>query len=274
MNAPRSQPLPKCWRPLAFAAAMLAPLVLAATGCHFWSVEPQPCPPGIGGIGGGGGATGPSNAIYVPAMDRETLWTNLVDTVDDYFRIDREQRVHQIGDVLTEGTIETQPLIGATYFEPHRRDAANSYERTLGTLQTIRRRATVRVTPHDAGSLVEISVLKEQEDLARAMHSTAGAATFRNDNSLDRRLDDEPAGLAKLRWYPIGRDISLEQTMLDDLQDRLGLPPGRVALAAATTPDAASQYYESRELVTPLPRLEEVSPAPAQGKLDEQWQPR
>lgn len=255
-SRPRQVATPRRRRPLAFVAAVLVPLVLAAVGCQFWSAKPQPCPPGIA-------ATGPSNAIYVPAMDREALWTNLVDTVDDYFRIDREQRVHQIGEVLTEGAIETQPLIGATYFEPHRRDAANSYERTLGTLQTIRRRATVRVTPHDAGSLVEISVHKEQEDLARPMRSTAGAATLRNDGSLQRRLDNQPSGLARLTWYPIGRDIALEQTMLDDLQDRLGLPPGRAVLAAPTTLDAASQYYEPREFVTPLPSLEEVPPAPS-----------
>lgn len=251
------------------ASLALVVLTLVVPGCQFWSAKPQPCPPSAPGAA----ASGPSNAIFVPAMDREVLWTNLVDMTDDYFRIDREQRVHQIGDVLTEGAIETQPLIGATYFEPHRRDAANAYERTHGTLQTIRRRASVRVIPQDAGSLVEISVLKEQEDLPRAMRSTAGAATFRNDGSLERRLDDQPGGLARLQWYPIGRDIALEQTMLDDLQDRLGLPPGRAVLTAAT-PDPASAYYEPRELVTPLPAAEEVSPAPETRRLDGDWQAR
>jgi hypothetical protein len=244
-------------------------VVLAVPGCQLWSANPQPCPPGIPG----GVAAGPSNAIFVPAMDRETLWSNLVDTVDDYFRIDREQRVHPIGEVLTEGAIETKPLIGATQFEPLRRDAANSYERTLGTLQTIRRRATIRVTPQETGSLVEVVVLKEQEDLPRPLRSTAGAATFRNDGSLDRRLDDQPGGLARLAWYPIGRDIALEQTMLDDLQNRLGLPPGRVVLSAVT-PEAASPYYEPRELVTPLPSVEEVSPLPEARTLEGQWQAR
>lgn len=258
---------PRCFRRGPVAVGLLLPLVFTLAGCHVWSAKPQPCPPV-----GVNAASGPSNVIYVPAMDREALWHKLVDTVDDYFRIDREQRVQQVGEVLTEGAIETKPRIGATYFEPLRRDAANGYERLHGTLQTIRRRATVRVTPQDTGSLVEIAVFKEQEDLPRPMRGTAGAATFRNDGSLDRRLDDQPALLARLSWYPIGRDIALEQTMLDDLQDRLGLPPGRVALTTAA-PDAASQYYEPRELVTPLPSVEQIAP-PGERKLDEQWQPR
>jgi hypothetical protein len=100
------------------------------------------------------------------------------------------------------------------------------------------------VIPQDTGSLVEVSVFKEQEDLPRPLRSTAGAATFRNDGSLERRLDDQPGGLTRLIWYPMGRDIALEQTMLDDLQNRLGLPPGRGV--SAVPPDAASPYYEPR----------------------------
>jgi hypothetical protein len=253
----------------AFAVLLVAGVSVGMCGCQIWSVNPKPCPPA--------GAAAPSNTIFVPPMDREAMWKETVDMVDDYFRIDREQRVHQIGDILTEGAIETQPLIGATQFEPLRRDAANSYERTLGTLQTIRRRATVRVIPQDGGSLVEISVLKEQEDLPRPMRSTAGSATFRNDGSLERRLDDRPGGLARLRWYPIGRDIALEQTMLDDLQNRLGLPPGRVVASAPVPIDGASQYYEPRELVTPLPTLEELTPPEAkrlEGTPEGQWQAR
>lgn len=249
---------------------IIALTILLLTGCKFWSAKPQPCPPAIPGSV----ATGPSNAIYVPAMDRETLWNNLVDMTDDYFRIDREQRVHQVGDFFSEGAIETQPLIGATVFDPLRRDAANAYERAHGTLQTIRRRATIKVIPQYTGSLVEISVLKEQEDLARPMRSTAGAATFRNDGSVERRLDDQAGGLARLNWYPIGRDIALEQTMLDDLQDRLGLPPGRAVISAVTLDAPTAPYYEPRELVTPLPSAEEVSPAPNSRTLDGEWQAR
>jgi hypothetical protein len=37
-----------------------------------------------------------------------------VDAVDDYFRIEREERVRLIGGVLTEGRIDTFPITGST----------------------------------------------------------------------------------------------------------------------------------------------------------------
>lgn len=223
-----------------------------ATGCNPWKhAESVPCAPPLPGVYAV--PTGPSNAIIIPAMDRETLWKQLVDMTDDYFRIDREQRVQQVGEVLTEGRIDTQPQMGATVFEPLRKDAANLYERSLDTLQTIRRRANIRVSPYGAGSLVEVSVVKEQENLRQPMRSTAGAANFRHDNSVERQLANQPGGLARLQWYPIGRDVALEQTMLDDLQDRLGLPPGRATLPNVVGSDAAAEYYRPQEIITPLP---------------------
>ena len=56
--------------------------------------------------------------MYVPLSDREFLWNQLVDTIDNYFQIEREERVRLVGGVLTEGQIETFPLPGATIFEP------------------------------------------------------------------------------------------------------------------------------------------------------------
>ena len=64
-----------------------------------------------------------------------------VDAVDDYFRIEREERVRLIGGVLTEGRIDTFPIIGSTIFEPWRKDSTPGYEKVHATLQSIRRRA-------------------------------------------------------------------------------------------------------------------------------------
>ena len=54
------------------------------------------------------------NPLFVPPLDRELLWNQTVDAVDDYFRIEREDRVRLIGGVLTEGRIDTFPMIGST----------------------------------------------------------------------------------------------------------------------------------------------------------------
>src|SRR5262245_5310738 len=58
----------------------------------------------------GGSAAGPGaiqNPLFIPPVDREFLWNQTVDAVDDYFRIEREDRVRLIGGVLTEGRIDT-----------------------------------------------------------------------------------------------------------------------------------------------------------------------
>jgi hypothetical protein len=177
------------------------------------------------------------NPMLVPVTDREGFWNALVDVVDDnHFRIDREQRVQQVGDVLTEGRIETLPHTPPTFFEPLRPDHTNPYETSLSTLQTLRRRATVRVMPQPAGYLVEVMVLKEQEALPQPENSRAGAAGFRHDGSLTRSPELTGHGRPPRVWYPVGRDIALEQKILAELRDCLGLLPGAPTASQCPAP--------------------------------------
>src|SRR5688500_19815621 len=64
------------------------------------------------------------NPVLLPINDRDVMWNTLVDVVDDYFTIDREEPVRQFGNELTEGRIDTFPETGSTLFEPWRRDSA------------------------------------------------------------------------------------------------------------------------------------------------------
>ncbi|MEM9351749.1 MAG: hypothetical protein AAGA92_01935 [Planctomycetota bacterium] len=164
--------------------------------------------------------TGP-NPVFVPVANQDFTWEQVVDSVDDFFRVESERRVELVGDVITEGSIVTFPRIGATIVEPHRRDSVGRFNRWQSTLQTIRRGAVVRVIPDRGGWLVEVIVQKELEDLPRPEGATAGAATLRNDSSLDPRLSQD---VSKLRfggeWIPIGRDIALEQEMLERIRER------------------------------------------------------
>jgi membrane-associated phospholipid phosphatase len=162
------------------------------------------------------------NPSLVPANNHDALWEVVVDVVDDYFRIDREEPVRVIGNVVTEGQIETFPTGGATLLEPWRGDSADHYERLESTLQSVQRRAVVRVTPAPQGFLVEVQVFKELEDVVRPEHATAGAATLRYDNSLTRVIN--PVGEQQITrgWIPLGRDPALEQRMLGDLERRVG----------------------------------------------------
>jgi hypothetical protein len=169
-----------------------------------------------------GGESVRANPVLIPIQDADYVWEHVVDVVDDYFVIDREERVKVVGDVITEGLIETKPVPGATLLEPWRRDSVDRYERLESTLQTIRRRCIVRVIPDSQGFLVEIVALKELEDLPRPEQTTAGAATFRYDDSLQRYRDPAGDPVQPLGWIPQGRDVPLEQAMLARLQATLG----------------------------------------------------
>lgn len=155
-----------------------------------------------------------AHPLHVNVYNREWAWEQIVDVVDDYFRIERERQVQLVGNVLTEGRIDTYPQLGATLTEPQLRDSVGRYNRWESTLQTIRRRAVVRVVPDATGYLIDVEVYKELEDLPQPEHATAGAASFRNDSALPSRRQRAESRLAlSPYWIPLGRDAALEAEM-------------------------------------------------------------
>jgi len=163
-----------------------------------------------------------ANPLFVPVGNQDFAWEQIIDVVDDYFRVERESRVQTVGNVITEGQIDTFPQVGATWLEPHRPDSAGWDNRWESTFQTIRRRAVLRVIPQQGGYLLDVVVNKELEDLPRPENSTAGAATFRNDNSLPSRFDESVTRTRfSKNWIPRGRDFMVEQQLLADIRARL-----------------------------------------------------
>jgi len=162
-----------------------------------------------------------NNPLHVPAANREFVWETVVDVVDDYFKIEHEEPVRLIGNTLTEGRLETFPQGSPTLLEPWRRDKAGRYEKIENTLQSMRRRAILRVVPAENGYWINVVVFKELEDVARPEHATAAAATFRYDDTL-RRIAN-PVGEQQIDqgWIPQGRDVMLEQKIIAHLQNRL-----------------------------------------------------
>jgi len=194
---------------------LLLALATIAPGCHGpWQY----------GYPGGHFAHGPPvpNPMFVGVTDPELVWTQLLDVLDDDFKVQQEERVRVVGDLLLEGRIETFPTDGSTILEPWRKDSTHGYEKWHATLQSIRRRAIVRVIPAEGGFLVDVVVNKELEDLNRPENATVDKTTFRYDGSLTANDDetvDDPS--ITLGWIPVGRDISLEQRILRQLQSRL-----------------------------------------------------
>ena len=172
-----------------------------------------------------------SRGVFVPVTNEDFAWEQIVDVVDNYFRVDQENRVQVVGNVLTEGRIDTFPQVGSTILEPHQRDSVGRYNRVESTFQSIRRRAEIRVIPQQGGYFVEAIVLKELEDLPRPENSTAGAAAFRNDNSLHSRLNEQVSRTRLSNyWIPLGRDCEVEIQLLEDIHERLTNPPQQHSL--------------------------------------------
>lgn len=189
-------------------------LLVALSGCApgpFWTRPPGPPV-----------AVFHDNPMLVPVADPERAWETVVDVVDDYFKIEREEPVRLVGNTLTEGRLDTYPKIAATIFEPWHPDSAGREARIESTLQSMRRRATVRLVPAEGGYWVEVAVFKELEDVARPEHATAGAATLRYDASLTRVIN--PVGDQEVTegWIPQGRDTALEQRILAHLRQHSG----------------------------------------------------
>jgi hypothetical protein len=167
------------------------------------------------------------NPAYVATANHQFVWETVVDVIDDYFKVEREDPVRLVGNVKTEGRLDTFPIDPPTVFEPWRPDSGNSYDKLENTLQSTRRRAVVRVIPDGGGYWVDVKVLKELEDLNRPVQATAGGATFRNDSSLTRVVnplqDEEPS----LGWILLGRDVALERRIIEQVMARTAAGPAR-----------------------------------------------
>ncbi len=163
------------------------------------------------------------NPVFLPVTDHEFVWETVVDVVDDYFPIRREEPVRFLGKEPTQGRLDTFPVVGSTIFEPWHRDSASSYEKLESTLQSIRRHAAVTVKPiKEGGYLVDVAVYKELEDVVEPENASAGNATFRYDSSLTRVVNPVGAQEINKGWIPKGRDTALEQRILGQLISRLG----------------------------------------------------
>ena len=156
----------------------------------------------------------PSEPILVPAQNQEDVWERAIDMLHAYhFEIAREDRL--------DGVIESQYKTGASLQEPWHPDAVGFNNRLEGTLQSIRRRVVVRLTPVEGGYLVAVEAFKELEDLGGLAANSAGGATFREGTPLQRDLNLVVGQTAPSGWIALGRDRLLEHDMLRRLQPRL-----------------------------------------------------
>lgn len=166
------------------------------------------------------------NPLSIPVTNREWAWDQLADVMSDYFPIASEQPVQLVSGVLTPGYLETPFQTGSTVLEPQRNDSVGSFNRWQSTLQTIRRRAILTVTPDGQGFAIQAVVQKQLEDLPHPEDASAGVASLRSDNSLPSQRREPVSRIrTSKRWIDLGRDEPLEQELLRRLQERLAPKP-------------------------------------------------
>lgn len=153
------------------------------------------------------------NPVFVRANNPDFVWDRTVDVVHDYFEIARENR--SVG--AQPGVIETDYKVGASLLEPWHQDSQGLESRLESSLQSIRRRAIVNVTPAEGGYLISVEVVKELEDVPGATNA-ASSATFQQTNPLRRDLDLVVGQSAPRGWILLGRDELLEGEILGRLQ--------------------------------------------------------
>lgn len=170
------------------------------------------------------------NPLMLPPAEDTFVWLQVVDVVDDYFRIRSEQPLQSRGSMVLDGRLETSYKIGASMAEPWRKDSTGAFERLQSTLQSIRRRAIVTVRPVGAGYEVEVVVHKELEDVAQDENESVDTSPGR-DNTVGRSRNQRPlqaVGPRTLGWIPLGRDAALEQVILQDILGRVTQPDRRL----------------------------------------------
>jgi hypothetical protein len=208
------------------AAGMIA-IALALGGCGMGPeyTAQTGCPPGYAPAQSEAlqpVATGYSNPIFIPVGDPQCAWETVVDVVDDYFRIEHEEPVRVSGTTSSDGNLTTYPSVSPTILEPWRHDTVDSEQRMENTLQTMRRWASVHVTPAQGGYMVEVSVFKELEDMVAPEHSSAGKATFRYDSTLTGVINPIGGDRTGDGWISRGRDATMEQQIIAHLLSRCG----------------------------------------------------
>jgi hypothetical protein len=150
------------------------------------------------------------NPVFIPLGPESygTLFENVLRVLHDYqFEILESNRY--------DGRIETIPRIApglALFLKP---GSPTFYDRLLSTMQTYRHRVSVIIQPADNGGFfVEFIARKELEDLPRPVRATAGAAIFRNDNSVERQFEVIDPTFYESTWIYRGRDTGLEQELI------------------------------------------------------------
>jgi hypothetical protein len=146
------------------------------------------------------------------------LFDQALDAVDDFFPIQYANRY--------EGRILGKTTIAPGYEQPWKPGSPDHYERLLVTLQPYRYRCELRIREAaPSGYFVQVTVRKELKDYPAPSNQFVAIPVFGDVGTVDRDqfLVVDPDVTSPItnpgeRWIPKGRDIAIEQAILQKLQ--------------------------------------------------------
>jgi hypothetical protein len=141
------------------------------------------------------------------------LFETVLDVIDNDFEVAIASRY--------DGRIEGAPRIAPGYEQILKPGSPSLYERLLATCQTIRHRCIVLIQPAEGGYVVNVTVLKELEDLPNPTREQSGAAAFRTDVNIDREREVVDPLVISNSWIPKGRDFDYEQKILREIRRKI-----------------------------------------------------
>lgn len=136
------------------------------------------------------------------------------------------------------GRITSKPKGSPTLFEPWITDNTYLDQATQSTLGDLRRTVTVAIDRADSaatdkseaeasgGALsVRVEVLLERFQVpVRRMNGRTQGSVFADLREVPQELSSR--GIASAYWRPVGRDVHLEQRLLESILEQSGLLPG------------------------------------------------
>jgi hypothetical protein len=153
------------------------------------------------------------NPLYLPLGPNSygMVFERVLSVIGDYAEIRYSNRYD--GQVMTFGKVS--PGL-EQFWKP---GSPDFYQRIEATFQTIRHRGEVLIqAAEDGGYFVHVTVYKDLEDIPRPLRSTAGAASFRSDNTVERQYEVIDASVLDSNWIPLGRDVPMEQAILHKIK--------------------------------------------------------
>jgi hypothetical protein len=153
-----------------------------------------------------------------PGWSYPELFDAILDAVDDYFPIAYANRY--------EGRILGEPTLAPGCEQPFRRGSPDLSERALASFQANRYRCEVRIKEAvPSGYFVQVIVRKELKDYPAPAGLFTGVPLFGDLSILgrDQFLVVGPDATAPItdptdRWIPKGREMAIEQAILEKLQ--------------------------------------------------------